>query len=234
MAHDRDATLGKKEAKRLRRVKSWIKEFVMDEVANNKSWNIFFESESTNGAGFSRSFTLNDFAQSLTKEELRVCIDDIISYLGYEESDDTSTDYIKLFKTYLHKQIEDVKTYAISQVGKIFSLSEVDGLTVESLSATGGLAWILKISSNNIDCGLGLYKTAKILESIDKSDKWFKKGKAKNAPRLSVNTICSIEHCINEIAECNARFFIYKESNIINSLHIFLREQTGIHRKILF
>ena len=211
MAHDRDATLGKKEAKRLRRVKSWIKEFVMDEVANNKSWNIFFESESTNGAGFSRSFTLNDFAQSLTKEELRVCIDDIISYLGYEESDDTSTDYITLFKTYLYEQIKDVKKYAISQVGKIFSLSEVDGLTVESLSANGGLAWILKISSNNIDCGLGLYKTAKILESIGKSDKWFKKGKAKNAPRLSERTIDSIVHCINEIAECNARFFIYKE-----------------------
>ena len=213
LAHDRDAAYDKNEVKRVRRVKSWIKEFIKEEVANNKSWNIFFESESANAAraSFSHSFTLNDFARSLTKEELRACIDDIITYLGYGESKDSSSDYIMLFKAYLYEQIQAVKKRATYQVREIFHLSEADGLTVDDLSANGGLAWILKISDDNIDCGLGLYKTAKILESVEKSDKWFKKGKAKNPPRLSEETIGSIVHCINEIAECNALFFIYKE-----------------------
>lgn len=213
LAHDRDIIPDKEEAKRVRRVKSWVREFVKDEVTNKKSWNIFLESESMNisGAKFSRSFTLNDFARCLTKEELRVRINDITAYLGYDESEGSSHDCIMQFKTYLYEQMQCVKKRAVKKAERIMHLSENDGLGVDDLSSTGGLAWILKISCDNVDCGLGTYKTSKILESVDKRGKWFKKGKSKNSPCLSELTADSIVHCINEIAECNCRFLIYKE-----------------------
>lgn len=212
ITHDKDANFDKNELKRIRRTKAWIKEFIKEEVVNKKSWNIFFESESKNAKTWlSHSFSLNEFAKNITKEELRTCLDDIISYLEYHETDGTSTDYIMLFKSYIYKQIETIKIHATIQAKEILRLSEADELTVDDLSSKGGLAWILKISKDNIDCGLGVYKTAKILESVDKSDKWFKKGKTKNSPRLREDTICSIVRCINEIAECNSRFLIFKE-----------------------
>lgn len=213
LAHDRDASQNKEEAKRLRRVKSWIREFIKDEVANKKSWNIFLESEAVNisGAKFSRSFTLNDFAQCLTKEDLRTRIDEITAYLGYDDINESSYDYIMQFKAYLYEHMQVQKKNAVLKAKKILQLSENDGLTKDMLNSKGGLMWILNICEENIDCGLGQYSTVKMFDSVDKSDKWFKKGKAKNAPRLSELTISSIVCCINEIAECNKCFLIYKE-----------------------
>ena len=214
LAHERGTAPDSREAKRIRRVKSWIREFVRDEVTNKKSWNIFLESESVNvsGAKFSRSFSFNDFASCLTKEELRMRIDDIVSYLGYDGDDEERADYIYQFKTALHNRMQEMKKEAVATAESALDSCAKDGLSVEDLNRNGGLLWITKINESNPDnCGLGTYKTAKIQESAEKGDKWFKKGKFKNAPQLSEETKDFVSRCINVIAECNSRFLIYKE-----------------------
>lgn len=210
LAHERGISPGSTEAKRVRRAKSWIREFVRGEVANSKSWNIFLKSESSEltknkyGGGFSFS----DFASCLTKEELRMRIDDIVNYLGYD--DDGGVDRIAHFKSYLYDCMQKMKQDAVEAAENVLRLSANDGLDEADLNRNGGLMWVLKISRDNIDCGLGTENTAKISGSVDKSDKWFKKDRTKKNP-LSENTITSIKRCICLIAECNSRFLIYKE-----------------------
>lgn len=212
LAHERGATPNSIEAKRVRRAKAWIKEFVRDEVTNKKSWNIFSDSEtfSSSSSRFSRSFSFNDFAKCLTKEELKYRIDDIVAYLGYD-GEETSSDYISLFKGEVYRLIQSVKEEAVKAREEIMRLCENDGLQEDALSSNGGLKWLLKISADNIDCGLGEAKTAKIIESAGKGDRWFKKGKGKNAPRLSEETKSAVAGLIGVIACCNSRFLIYKE-----------------------
>ena len=211
LAHDKSVSSGSTEAKRVRRAKSWIREFVRDEVVGSNSWNIFLASEKSDMSkkGPSKGFTFNDFAQCLTKEELRSRIDDIVAYLGYD--DDSDSNRIVKFKTFLHERMQAVKLEAVMTAEEVLRLSAEDGLEREDLNSRGGLQWILKISKDNKDCGLGDYPVEKILDSVDKSDKWFKKGKTKNAPRLSEDTIDNIIRCIYVIAECKSKFHIYKE-----------------------
>lgn len=211
LAHDKGISPDNSEAKRIRRAKSWIKEFVKNEVTGSKSWNIFLESETSEMSKnkFGTGFSFNDFAQCLTKEELKSRIDDIVAYLGYDENNDNNR--IVKFKSFLYEKMQSVKHDALLTAEEVLRLSATDGLEKEDLSSNGGLMWILKISKDNKDCGLSDYPVEKILSSVDKSEKWFKKGKSKNAPRLSENTIDNIKRCIYVIAECKNKFLIYKE-----------------------
>ena len=210
LAHDKGVDTRSAEAKRVRRAKAWIREFVRGEVANNKSWNIFLESEKSevSKSSFGRGFSFNDFAHCLTKEELRVRIDDIVSYLGYD--DENVSDRIGDFKRYLNNRVQSCKHDAVASSRRILELAESAGLTVDDMNSNGGLAWILKITEDNIDCGLGAYATAKMLSSVDKSEKWYKKASTKKCP-LSESTINDIKGCIYAIAENNRLFLIFKE-----------------------
>lgn len=214
LAHERGTAVSAKEAKRARRAKSWIKEFVRDEVTNKKSWNIFTDSEavSTSSASFSKSFSFSDFAKCLTKEDLKYRIDDIVAYLGYDESsDENASDYIAEFKRALYGLVQSMKKEAVAAKQEIMRLSAADGLHEEDVSNNGGLKWLLGIADDSFDCGLDSVKTEKIRASKEKGDKWFKKSKGKNAPALSEATKAAIAEQIEIIARCNSRFLIYKD-----------------------
>ena len=214
LAHEKGVAADSMEARRVRRAKSWIREFVKDEVANKKSWNIFLDTESVSSGKntFSRSFTFKDFAACLTKEELRLCIDDIVAYLEYDEDGENKVDRISRFKSAVNELTKDMKSAALVATGKIKSLCEVDGFDfINDINSRGGLQWLSKIDEANINCGLGSVKTEKILEAKGKCDTWFKKGKSKVKKELSEDTVCNVQKQLDLIAECNSRFLIFKD-----------------------
>lgn len=212
LAHEKGVSPGSIEARRIRRAKSWIREFIKDEVANKKSWNIFLDSESVNSGrnSFSHSFTFKDFAACLTKEELRLCIDDIVAYLEYDETEGNNVDRISKFKSVVNELTKEMKSQALIAAAKIRSLCESDGFDFDlDISKTGGMFWLYKIDEANTYCGLGSVETEKILETKLKSEKWFKKGKTKKV--LSENTVYDVQKQLDVIAECNSRFLIFRD-----------------------
>lgn len=209
MKHERgEAAEIKKE--RMTNAKNWIREFVKSEISNKStSWNIFAKSEDVHKKqNYQKTFTFNDFADSLMKEELRVKVDDIIAYLGYDDENKAPNNYIHDFKNKLQERIDSTIKVAFSQKAIILGEVEQSGFTVEDISGNGGLHWVRKMGDTEKEFDITKLDISKFEQYKDKAEKWIKKPK-KGSNRL--NDENCVRDSIDRIIESVNKYYIYKD-----------------------
>lgn len=207
-----DANLVEIKKKRLAKAKGWIREFVRAEVSsNNSNWNIFAKSEGMQRS-YSSTFTFNDFADSLLKEELQAKIKDIIEYLGYEDENKEPNEYISKFREYLKQSIDELRLKPLEEKNKILSILAEYGFDEDVISGTGGLQWIKKITDNYFE-EVGNIKISTYENTINRSDKWITKSKLKKgtSPLLAEADLSRVNDCIDRIITAINKYFIYKD-----------------------
>lgn len=211
LTHDRHITTDKKEEKRVRRVKSWIKEFVKNEVTGGKtSWNIFSASEESSATGSFKKqqpdISLGKFTEELQKEELRQYLDALVDYLGYDEDAEGSVDSIATFKGWLYERMKVLKTEASGAALQIVNIGEAGGWSFDYVKPK----WLKDIYQNS-DAFIET-KADSVEKCLDSPfKKLYSTSKQKKVAPLNETAEEQIYNLLETILKCKRQYTILKD-----------------------
>lgn len=217
LAHEHGIERDDKDKKRVRRVKSWIKEFVKNEVKDGTGkWNIFSASEETDMSSTSYNkgkgdISLDKFVRELQKEELHKHLDTLVDYLGYDGYTEGNVDYIVNFKAILNERLKTLRTELNGAVEQIFAISSAEGWTADYINRNGGAWWLKQMFEDKDHKIPEKTDVAKIRSTIAKIGSMFTKSSRKNAEPLSSIAQTRIAELLNVMADSWRKCLIIKD-----------------------
>lgn len=216
LAHEHNIAHDDKEKKRVRRVKSWVKEFVQNEVKSGKGkWNIFSASEETDTGSASSNkgkgdMSLDKFVRELQKEELRKHIDGLTDYLGFDEDATGSVDAIAKFKGWLYERMKALNTEAIGAARQIVDVGAAGGWPFDYVKAN----WLKAMCQCGDRYNLTDLKSDSVEKCRDADGSSFKKlyatSKQKKVAPLSGADDDRISGLLEVILKCSRQYAILK------------------------